>query len=118
MTRGFSESGVRLCGGGGDVGCDEYSVIRIWVMYVSITSDTSAVSHQRSSLEAANPFQRPGSEAGGQLWKLLTGAVGILFAEAAVDDATFLVFESLSAAWGHTRASPVCAVHSGAVLRS
>jgi len=36
MTRGFSES-RRCSGGGGLVGCDPYSVIRICVMYVSMT---------------------------------------------------------------------------------
>lgn len=111
---------MRPCGGGGDVGCDEYSVIRIWVMYVSITADRAVpLAITAAPWNAAHRFKRPASfRSERQLWNLLTGAIGIFLAEAAVDDAAFLIFESLGAADGRTRASPVCAVHYGAVLRS
>ena len=41
MVRGFSDSGVRAWGGGGVAGWEEYSVMRMWVMYVSWTAAVS-----------------------------------------------------------------------------
>jgi hypothetical protein len=49
MARGFWESGVRACGGGGVAGCVENSVMRRWVMYVSWTGlDVSFIDEKRS----------------------------------------------------------------------
>jgi hypothetical protein len=68
MTRGFSDSGVRACGGGGAAGCDENSVMRIWVMYVSWTIAVSCqlVPSRRQSIKGRQGrfLQRPRGSGG------------------------------------------------------